>query len=416
LAAKASLIALNISFVNNQYRLGGAETVILQLRRGLKGLNHKTSLYVADGKIYPPGVKPLYPRLLSRLYHSRFRNATEFLFPRRAWTDRTFRKLGNDPSDLIHLHNFHGNYATVASLAQLAERKKVVWTFHAFWGVTGGCDHPKSCSRYLATCGACPQVGVWPIGAVDDTAEQLQLKLKLLGRLRLNVVAPSKWLANKVRESKVGKIWNVFHIPNGVNPDEFASARKRDPQLRASFGLRPETTSVLVVNRNFKDVQKGFQFVREALSNIEAQNIEIILVGENSDWAGQEISSQNRIVSMGYISSREKMAALYEVADVFLFASPAENFPCVILEAMSAECCVTSTPTSGVTEQIEHGRTGFLAETISGRDLSRTLNEVLASGSLREIGSEAKKRVRSSFSEKQMVQRHLALYEDILCS
>jgi glycosyltransferase involved in cell wall biosynthesis len=242
------------------------------------------------------------------------------------------------------------------------------------------------------------------------------LKLKLLGRLRLNIVAPSKWLANTVQESIVGKGWNVVHIPNGVNPDEFSFARKRDPQLRASLGLRAETTTVLVVNRNFKDVHKGFQIVKEALSILEAQNIEIILVGENSDWAAKEISNQNRILSLGYVASREKMANLYEVADLFLFASPAENFPCVILEAMSAECCVISTPTSGVTEQLQHGRTGFLAETISGRALSRTLNDVLAAGNPREIGGKARKQVQAEFSEKQMVQRHLALYEDILRS
>ena len=58
----------------------------------------------------------------------------------------------------------------------------------------------------------------------------------------------------------------------------------------------------------------------------------------------------------------------------FLFASPAENFPCVILEAMASACCVVATPTSGVTEQIEDGRNvGFPVSQRDGahRDVSK---------------------------------------------
>lgn len=110
------------------------------------------------------------------------------------------------------------------------------------------------------------------------------------------------------------------------------------------------------------------------------------------------------------------MANLYEVADIFLFASPAENFPCVILDAMSAKCCVVSTPTSGVTEQIEHGRTGFLAESISGSDLSRILNQVLKKDSLSQIGEAARKKIEEELSEENMVRRHLRLYQDVVIS
>lgn len=405
---------MNVSFVNNQYHLGGAETVVHQLWNGLNLLGHKTSLYVADGKSYPANVTPFYPRLLSKLYHSRFQRLTEFFFPRFALTNKNFRKIAEGSSDLVHLHNFHGNYATVSSLAHVATRKKFVWTFHAFWGVTGGCDHPKNCLRYQDCCGHCPQVGQWPIGPIDITAEQLQLKLKLLSNLKLNIIAPSKHLGKKVQESQLGKNWNVFHIPNGVDPSQFSFARKHDSTFRASLGLQEKTIVILVANRNFKDTQKGFSMAQEALSNLNAHNVEIIFAGEDSDWAAQQIKGSVKILSVGYVTSRKKMADLYEAADIFLFASPAENFPCVILEAMSAKCCIVSTPTSGVTEQIEHGETGFLARDVTGESLAQTLNEALANSSLKEFGERARRRIEKEFSEDQMVRRHLQLYQEII--
>ena len=109
------------------------------------------------------------------------------------------------------------------------------------------------------------------------------------------------------------------------------------------------------------------------------------------------------------------MAKLYEAADLFLFASSAENFPCVILEAMSAGCCVVSTPTSGVEEQIDHGRTGFLAEHLSGKSLGLMLREALALPDHgRRCGQEARGAVETQFSEETMVGRHLALYAALL--
>ena len=96
--------AVNVLYVNNQVRLGGAETVIRQLLRGFP----KAQLVVAEGKTFPRHVQPLYPRLLARLFHSRAHNLVERVASRARWTDRAFRRLASGPHDLIHLHNFHG--------------------------------------------------------------------------------------------------------------------------------------------------------------------------------------------------------------------------------------------------------------------------------------------------------------------
>lgn len=400
---------MNILLVNNQLRLGGAETVVHQLRRGFPS----ASLTVAHGQTFPPGVRPLYPRALARLSHTRLHRVVERLAPRAAWTDRAFRALAHAPCDLIHLHNFHGDYATLESLAYVARHKPLVWTFHALWGVTGGCDHPRDCRRYLDACGACPQLGRWPVPSHDNTAAQLAAKLERLAPLPLHIIAPSHWLADVVRESRVSHHWQVHHIPNAVDA-AFSSALEK---LRRTGDENPAPT-ILIVNRNFRDEQKGFPIVQAALSAaakaLPEPHPRLVLVGENADWARACLPDWP-CDARGYVADTEALARLHDEADVFLFASPAENFPCAVLEAMAAGSCVVATPTGGVVEQIEDGVSGVLASEISGVALGAALIRALTDSELcKRAGEAARARAISDFNEALFLERHQQLYAGIV--
>ena len=402
---------MKILHVNSLLQLGGAETVMRQLLRNFP----EAEVAVAGGKSFPPGVHSLYPRPLARLYHSRFHKAVERLAPRDRWTDRAFRRLAEGKHEIIHLHNFHGLYATVDSLGHVARRRPLVWTFHALWGVTGGCDHPRDCRGFLEACGHCPQLGRWPLGPVDDTAEQLAAKLSTLGPLPLHIITPSRWMAEKVRASPVGHGWHVHHIPNAVDA-EVVRALARLPKPRP--GGRPV---ILLVNRNFRDEQKGFPIAREALRQFAAASglaasarAKVVLAGEHSAWAAADLREWD-CHAAGYVVEPEALAALYAAADIFLFASPAENFPCVVLEAMAASLCIVATPTGGVIEQIENGVTGLLARDISGPALAEALAAVCGDPAKRaSLGAAARARVMRDFSEEVFAARHREVYAEAL--
>ncbi len=402
---------MKIIHINNQLQLGGAETVMRQLARGIPG----SRIAVADGRSFPRGVQLLYPRWLAWLYHTRLHPIVERLAPRARCTDAAFRRLAHSDADLLHLHNFHGRYASIESLAYVARRKPLVWTFHALWGVTGGCDHPRDCPRYRESCGACPQLGRWPLGPLDDTAAQLAAKLAQLGALPLHIVAPSRWLAEIVRESRVGKSWQVHHLPNAVSEDFRRALPTRSPRENAHV--------ILVVNRNFRDEQKGFAIIKAALAECASDfpratqppaRGTVLLAGENSDWAANELPDWD-CEPLGYLADPAALAAAQARADIFLFASPAENFPCVVLEAMAAANCIVATPSGGVGEQIEDGKTGLLSTAITAPALAIALRRALESPTLRhQLGEAARARAASEYSEQTFLARHRALYESVL--
>jgi glycosyltransferase involved in cell wall biosynthesis len=389
---------MNVLLVNNQVRLGGAETVVHQLWSRIPNAR----LMVADGA--KPPAEVMYPPILSRFNHSRLHEITETLFPTFDWTNRRFAALKNDPADIIHIHNFHGNYAAVEALGDLSCEKRVVWTFHGLWGVTGGCDHPKGCDGYLGRCGHCPQLGSWPIGDVDRTEEELSRKIAALASSPLTVIAPSKYFLETIRSTRVGSKWKLHHIPNGIDPERFKPSQARSGKLK-----------ILLVNRNFQDPHKGFSMIEQALHQTNTGEFELLFVGCNSAWAAKRFGERGSIRAFGYVVDPNQLAQVYGESHIFLFASPAENFPCVILEAMASGCCVVATPSGGVVEQITDGENGFLAENISGDSLAAALDRAKkARNSLAAIGERARRTVIMNFSEKRMIEAHLRLYQKLM--
>jgi glycosyltransferase involved in cell wall biosynthesis len=131
----------------------------------------------------------------------------------------------------------------------------------------------------------------------------------------------------------------------------------------------------------------------------------------NSGWAIEQLPEGFQTRDLGYVADRGTLARMYAESDIFLVASPAENFPCVILEAMASGCCVVATPSGGIVEQITDGQTGFLGSSISGETLGEALGRALKSRSdLREIGLRARRVVIEKFSEDQMIESHQRVY------
>ena len=107
------------------------------------------------------------------------------------------------------------------------------------------------------------------------------------------------YVLNAIRESRVGRNWKVHHIPNGINSNHFTP--------RQNFGKK---LKLLVVNRNFKDPQKGFETIKDALSRIDQKEFEVTLVGSNSDWAAKDLKGEIGVRNLEYLYDREALARL----------------------------------------------------------------------------------------------------------
>jgi len=263
---------------------------------------------------------------------------------------------------------------------------------------------------YEAAWGLAPQLLRSPRSMQD--LEKLHAELKPLFDTPIWVSTPSRKVVAALQQCADLKAWTVSHIPNGVDASMFCPSEKRNPQLRKQWGLDPEKTVILLVNRDFKIVDKGFGINEEALQRFSSRrDLQVVLVGQNADWAAARLPLSLDPRSFNFIADRASLISLYNLADIFLFASSRENFPCVTLEAMAGGCCVVATPTDGVTEQIDDGWHGLIAREISGTALTEPLERAISDEALRlQLGENARKRVEAEFSEAMMIEKYIHIY------
>ena len=102
---------------------------------------------------------------------------------------------------------------------------------------------------------------------------------------------------------------------------------------------------------------------------------------------------------------REKLA----ISDVMLMPSELETFGLAALEGMACEVVPIATRTGGVSEVIEHGVSGFLADVGDVETMARYAIDLLSDESaLRAMG----KRARAAAPAKYCSSRIIPLYED----
>jgi len=146
--------------------------------------------------------------------------------------------------------------------------------------------------------------------------------------------------------------------PRGVHTDLFSPGR-RDPSLRAAWGLGEDDLAVLYVGRlapekNIDTAFAAYQAIRAA--NDRAR---FVLVGGGP--AERQLRNEHPDAIFVGPKRGEELAAHYASGDLFLFPSETETFGNVTLEAMASGLAVVSYDLAAAHELITHARNGLLA-------------------------------------------------------
>jgi glycosyltransferase involved in cell wall biosynthesis len=149
---------------------------------------------------------------------------------------------------------------------------------------------------------------------------------------------------------------NIEIIARGVDTKLFNPGR-RDPALRAQWGLQEGETAVLYVGR--LALEKNLGLVFQAFDAMRATHpgCRLVLVGDGPERAVWQARRPDAVFCGTQIG--EALAAHYASGDVFLFPSLTETWGNVTIEAMASGLAVVAYDCAAAEEVIRHEHDGL---------------------------------------------------------
>lgn len=260
-------------------------------------------------------------------------------------TFRMIKKLKKTTPDVIHLHNIHGHYINVKMLFKYIKKNniKTIWTLHDCWSFTGHCSHFDycGCEKWKKGCFNCPEKLSYPVSWIFDRSKTLykEKKKAFCGVEDLTIVTPSIWLKDLVKQSFL-KDYPVKVINNGIDLNAFKPV---ETDIRKEYNI--ENDFVVMGIAFALNNRKGGKYIVDVATKMP--NIKFVIVGLKTE----EELPENVIV-LPKTNSKEELAKIYSMADVFLNPTLEDNFPTVNLEALACGTPVITFETGGSPESV----------------------------------------------------------------
>jgi N-acetyl-alpha-D-glucosaminyl L-malate synthase BshA len=217
--------------------------------------------------------------------------------------------------------------------------------------------------------------------------------------------------ADTYRALKVKR--DIRVIPNFLDCHRYR--RRPWPEVRARYCREDE--KVVVHMSNFRPV-KRVEAVVEVFARIASRvRARLLLVGDGPDLVkardrARSLEIEDRVEVLG---EQDQVVPLLSVSDLFLLPSMQESFGLAALEAMACEVPVVASRVGGLSEVIEHGRTGFLHDLEDLDGMADSGVALLTSPELHAaIAAQGRRLVAEKFCADLIVPRYETFYTELV--
>jgi len=401
---------MRILHVNVRLNEGGAARVALDLHRRLLARSIESKIFYGYG---PGGKKSPHEDLVPHAHQAGHRvQVVSNYFAHKAIGVDPFKpsgrrasalKLAINEADIVHLHVIHSHSLPYAWLiGQLRSgRKKVVWTLHDSWVLTGRCAITDTCERWRGGCGHCPQMGNYPSALLDMSASEHWRKRRQIDSLGSDLVfvGCSRWIAQR---AEIAFPRHTVHlINNGLD------AQMEECLMVPTTHGNERTTvmkRLLIVGADLSDPKKqDIELLRRVIA-LDGYSVQT--VGRNSPFSGANV------VNHGPVTSRVRLTEIYREADATLFTSKVDIFSLVIVESLTAGTPVMALNSPGSREVL-----GLVGATPFGSE-----DEMLIAIQRGSFFRNYKQRTREElhrealkvYSGEKVTRQYIDLYESLM--
>ena len=207
----------------------------------------------------------------------------------------------------------------------------------------------------------------------------------------------------------------ITTVHNGVSPDIFDTDRSRamSEKYRREMGVDPDTPMVGMVAS--LTPRKGYAYFIRAAEQISKKHPGAVFLSVGGGVQRDELHAMARDAGLDgrfrFLGIRQDVRDLICSFDIFVLSSMSEGLPYVILEAMCMKKPIVSTNVGGIPEAIDHGENGML---VAPKDVDALTECILSLLDDRDMatamGEAAHRRIAESFTVEKMVDQTENVY------
>ena len=316
--------------------------------------------------------------------------------------------INKSDTDIVNLHWIGGEAMSIEDVGKI--RKPVVWTFHDMWALCGAEHYADDGPNARWRTGYYQHNRLAGSSGLDIDRYTWNRKRRAWTR-SVQIVTPSRWLAECVKQSSLMQDWPVSVIPNVLDTKIFKPLDRS--YSRHVLNLPPDKEIVLFgALGGGRDFRKGYDLLLDAMNFLSTRHRDILCVVFGQSEPEHSATIPFPVKWMGHIGDDTTLALLYSAADVMVTPSRQENLPQSGTEAHACGCPVVAFNCTGLPDVVEHLVTGYLAEPFEAEDLAHGIAWVLDDKQRRtSLGGAARDRAERLWSARTVVPAYLDVYE-----
>ena len=416
---------VRISHLSTYDVAGGAARAAYRLHKGLNVAGHESRFLALYKKSTDPTVLQFVP---PRDVATRLRRGLKRRYLERSARDVDGRPVGSTyfsddrsqhgadalrqlpQTDVLNLHWIAGFIDYRDFFRELPPQLPVVWTLHDMNAFTGGCHYDETCGKFREQCGACPQLGS---SGPEDLSSQIWRRKRKAFSVRgknLQIVAPSRWLAEETKRSTLLSDCPTRVIPYGIDTESF---QPRDRSLaREKHGIPIEAKTILFVADSTSERRKGLRVLLEGLKGLEnSEDYFFVIIGRGISKEG--LGSRFKMID--FLDDEAALSYVYSAADVFVIPSLQDNLPNTTIEALACGVPTIGSNVGGIPEVVRDGRTGLVVPSGDPTALRQAIVSLLGKPERRvSMASESRRLALQEYSLHVQTQSYQSLYQELI--
>lgn len=307
-----------------------------------------------------------------------------FIWPSLLWRFKEYGKF-----DIIHTHVSGHAYILFAGILAKLKKIKHIHTTHCPW--TDASFRPFILRPFIF---------------LNDLFMN-KFSFKFIDK----VMAITPWELETLK--KYSEQEKIKVIPNGVDKILYKKVKRN---LFKKKNKIKEKKLVLFFGR--LNPTKGPEKFAEVAINITKKRKDIAFVWVGPDEGKAEevktlIKKYKNMKYLGPIKGKDKIAEMYQVADVYVLPSYREGLPLTLFEAMASGLPIVASPVNGVPFEMEENENGFFSDYGDLDSLEKNIIKLIDNKKLSKKISANNKKKSKNYSWDDIYQKYMGEYKNL---